>query len=146
MRVKVTYIGTVPPMQCEFPVLWVHWYGYCNEDELGWENSWLPQISFMDDTDEDWPAYGFVDPQDVISTVHLIPSFVYDDETRPGVGVNPFLTKPRLSVVDYDEYYVNWYVCIVKPTPCILTIKLLVGLLIVTCSCAFVGEVLDILI
>lgn len=106
-RVKIYYSGTSPPLQKEMDVLWVRWYGLCNEDEMGWENRRLPAMGFMDETNEDWPAYGFVDPEDVIRTMHLIPNYRFDPDLRPGQNVNPFL-QGRATVEEYDEYYLNW--------------------------------------
>lgn len=106
LRVKVIYNGTSPPLEKEMTVLWVRWYCISNEDEMGWENRRLPRVEFMKEN-EDWPAYGFVDPDDVIRAVHLIPDYHYKPVTRPAKDVNPFL-QGRAAVVEYGEYYLNW--------------------------------------
>jgi len=53
--------------------LFVHWFGRDNSSASGWAAKRLPRIGFLSADDES--AFGFLDPQDVLRGVHLIPAF-----------------------------------------------------------------------
>ena len=53
--------------------LFVHWFGRDNSSASGWAARRLPRIGFLSADDES--AFGFLDPQDVLQGVHLIPDF-----------------------------------------------------------------------
>jgi len=53
--------------------LWVRWYGQALEHRGGWKVKHLHQIGFVDSSDP--AAFGFLDLQEVIRSIHLIPAF-----------------------------------------------------------------------
>ena len=89
------------PQHMEF--LFVRWFtadqGHCG----GWKSKQLHCIKFVDDDDD---AFGFVDPQDVIHGVHLIPAFHYgqtSDLLSPSVIARPKSDNDE----DWSYFYVN---------------------------------------
>ena len=85
--------------------LWVRWFGRDLAHRSGWRARRLPRIGLLDESEPD--AYGFLDPNEVIRAVHLIPSF------KP--GHRGHITTPMgLSTTGlYKEwlyFYVNLYV------------------------------------
>ena len=54
-------------------VLWVHWFGRDPVHEGGFETRRLHRIGLTDGKDP--TSYGFLDPGDVLRSVHLIPAF-----------------------------------------------------------------------
>jgi hypothetical protein len=54
-------------------VLWIRWYQYEKDFSWGWREKRLPRISFPPATDPD--AFGFINPEDVIRGMHIIPCF-----------------------------------------------------------------------
>jgi len=62
---------SLEPQQMEF--LWVRWYGWALEHHGGWKAKHLHQIGFVDSSNP--AAFGFLDPQEVIQGVYLIPAF-----------------------------------------------------------------------
>jgi hypothetical protein len=57
----------------KFIFMW--WFGCDLKHYRGWRNKRLHQIGFIDGDDD--AAFGFLDPQEVIRGVHLIPAFHY---------------------------------------------------------------------
>ena len=58
----------------QFDILFVCWFG-CNPDSpSGFGAQQLPKVGFLHEDDSD--VFGFLNPDDVIHGVHLIPSFV----------------------------------------------------------------------
>ena len=66
----------------------------------------LHQIGFLDSNDPG--AFGFIDPQDLIRAIHLIPAF----EARTTSGLLPpsIARREDEGNEDYQRYYVNMYV------------------------------------
>jgi hypothetical protein len=90
------------PQHMEF--LFVHWFTvdhcYCG----GWKSKQLHQIRFVDGDND--TAFGFLDPQDVIQGVHLIPAFHYGqtlDLLPPSASVQPGSDDDK----DWKYFYVN---------------------------------------
>jgi hypothetical protein len=84
--------------------LFVRWFGHDLKHRGGWRNKWLHRIGFVDGDDN--AAFGFLDPQEVIRGVHLIPVFYY--------GRTCELFPPsRIARPDYDKdedwqyFYIN---------------------------------------
>jgi hypothetical protein len=75
-------------------VLWVHWFGRDPDHEGGFETRRLHRIGLTDC--EDPTSFGFLDPNDVLRSVHLIPTFSLNEENQEGH--------------DADFYYVSMYV------------------------------------
>ena len=88
--------------------LFVRWYGLDLDrtSRFGWKMRRLPKVGFVpEDPNEESPAFGFLDPAQVIRGVHLIPSFAE--------GLTDELLEPSFARLehegDYDWrcYYVN---------------------------------------
>jgi hypothetical protein len=113
--------------------LWVQWYGYDPHARSGFKACWLHQIGFLD-SHKDKGAFGFIDPSDVIHAIHLIPVFKLRKCSQ--------LLPPSIARhedegdKDYVHYYVAMYVLFPDYHVFVLTDS--TGLLIVTCSPAFV--------
>jgi hypothetical protein len=54
--------------------LWVRWFGRV-KGAVGLEKGRLPRCGFIDTDEEGLGPFGFVDPNDVIRAVHLLPVF-----------------------------------------------------------------------
>jgi hypothetical protein len=62
---------TSEPQHIEF--LWVRWFGLDQEQPSGWRAKRLHRVGFVDGENE--AAFGFLDPEQVIRAVHLMPAF-----------------------------------------------------------------------
>lgn len=68
--------------------LWVHWFGRDPDHEGGFDTRRLHRIGLTEDSDA--ASRGFLNPSDVLRSVHLIPAFslneeVDDDEANPSL-------------------------------------------------------------
>ncbi len=87
--------------------LWVQWYGFDREYRSGFRTKQLHQVGFLNA--EEGGTFGFIDPNDVLCSVHLLLTFVLDT-------TNVFLEGPSITRCldegdeDYERYYVNLYV------------------------------------
>jgi hypothetical protein len=99
---KVFYGNERKPRRMEF--LWVRWFG-CDPEWLGGPRPLrLDRIGYVPygNGDEHGPAFGFVDPQDVLRACHLVPAY--------SLGLTTDLLG-RSSVRDRpDGDWVNYYV------------------------------------
>ena len=81
----------------------VRWYGLDPDPRyrFGWKSRRLPRIGFIDDTAKDntSPAFGFIDPANIIRGVHLIPAFK-DGLTSGLLDTSPLARQPHEG--DYD--------------------------------------------
>ena len=94
------------PIPIEF--LFVRWYGLdldCTS-QFGWKMRQLLKVGFVpDDPDYESPAFGFLDPAQVIQGIHLIPSFTE--------GITGDLLEPSFARLEHEGdfdwrcYYVN---------------------------------------
>ena len=85
-------------------VLFVRWLGL---DSIGgWRAQWMHSLGFLPDTDALGPAFGFLDPNEVIRMVHLIPDFLsgrtHDILSGPSVAIQ----KPHVDG-EYKQYYIG---------------------------------------
>src|SRR5712671_3725937 len=80
------------PQHMEF--LLVQWFGCDLTHRGGWRNKWLHQIGFIDGDDN--ATFGFLDPQEVIQGVHLIPAFHYS-------RMHELLPPSRIARPDSDK-------------------------------------------
>ena len=55
--------------------LWVEWYGQDLDHVGGWKEKHPHHVGFVDG--EDLATFGFLDPQEVIHGIHLIPAFAH---------------------------------------------------------------------
>ncbi len=118
--------SNLEPGRMEF--LWVRWFGRDMTTRSGWRSRRLPRVGFVgrnanedghqNQEEEDSPAFGFLDPAQVIRGVHLIPAFACG---RTSGYLGPSIAR-SLSENDEDWmfYYVNMYVL-----TCILVLQLL---------------------
>jgi hypothetical protein len=94
------------PIPIEF--LFIRWYGLDldRKSRFGWKMRRLPKIGFVPDHPEAGsPAFGFLDPAQVIRGVHLIPSF---SEGRTSDLLEPsFARLEHEGDFDWLCYYVN---------------------------------------
>jgi hypothetical protein len=79
-------------------VLYVRWLVPMIDHWLGVDCTWLPQIAFVEESDYD--TFGFLDPNQVIRSVHLIPAFV------SGHGTSSL--RHRKSFARQDDESDNW--------------------------------------
>ena len=102
----VCHQSSLDPILIEF--LWICWYGlnFDWSSHFGWKFQRLPKVGFVPDSpDAGSPAFGFLDPAQVIQGVHLIPCF---SEGDTGDLLEPLLAwLPHKGDLDWQCYYVN---------------------------------------
>ena len=82
--------------------LWVRWFEYCGEHSaLNWDNLRLDAIRFPPLSEDS--AFGFVDPNDVLRSAHIVPAFASGPARLDGVGLSRFSGDSK----DWLKYYVN---------------------------------------
>jgi len=100
----------------QIEILWVHWFRINSSQASGWTAARLPAVTFIMDDADGTNSYGFMNPQDVICSAHIIPAFDSDD-----IGTDFLDDSTRRSVAhshkeneesgrenfDYGCYYVN---------------------------------------
>ncbi len=87
-------------------VLWVRWFGRDTHSAAGWDKRRLHTIGFVPEDDE--AAFGFLDPDQIVRGVHLIPAFAFGrtaEMLRPSV-----VRHPDEKDKDWKFFYVNWSV------------------------------------
>lgn len=93
--------------------LWIRWYGMepSRRYKFGWKARRLPRIGFVEDTDDPLasPAFGFIDPANVIRAIHLIPAF-HHSFTDDLLGPSTIARAPDEGNVDWNFFYVNMFV------------------------------------
>ena len=87
---------TDEPYKMDF--LWVRWFGLDESHRGGWKARRLHRIGFFDSEDE--RAFGFLDPNEIIRAVHLIPAFAH--------GLIDNLPSDSLARHPEDEYHEEW--------------------------------------
>jgi len=103
-RVKVLHRSMAHPTDMD--ILWVRWFAIDKKHKAGWKAKRLYKIRFIPNLDEG--AFGFINPDDVIRGIHLIPGF---DEGLIKSG--PEDAKSEWDYVasrNWCSYYVNQYV------------------------------------
>jgi hypothetical protein len=88
----------------QMDVLFVCWFGL---DSIGgWCTQRMHSVGFLPDTDTLGPAFGFLDPAEVIQMVHMILDFVsghtQDLLSRPSIAI-----KTPYKDGEYRQYYVG---------------------------------------
>jgi hypothetical protein len=82
--------GLSPSSQMD--ILLVCWFGFDSPDNQSDWGAWqLHKVGFLPDTDEFGPAFGFLDPSQVLWMVHLIPDFT-------AVCTNELLTGDSIAI------------------------------------------------
>ena len=90
------------PQRMEF--LFVRWFGCDLKHRAGWRHRRLNRIGFVEG-DDDAP-FGFLDPQEVIRGVHLIPAFHYG-RTREMLAPSRIARSDSDQDEDWKYFYVN---------------------------------------
>ncbi|KAI0264767.1 hypothetical protein BC834DRAFT_970691 [Gloeopeniophorella convolvens] len=96
--------GTVsPPRAIDF--LWVRWFGINNDCPGGWSRKRLHRLSFI--PGDEPGAFGFLDPEQVIRAVHLIPVFALG---RTSERLRELLVRrPEDKGEDWECYGLNMF-------------------------------------
>ena len=100
-RVKTLHHSMTHPTDMD--VLWVHWFRLDRKHKAGWKAKRLYRIEFIPILEDG--AFGFLNPDDIIRGIHLIPSFIQDL-----VEVGPEVSKSKWDYVptrNWRSYYVN---------------------------------------
>jgi hypothetical protein len=88
----------------------VRWYGTDPDPRyrFGWKGRRLPRIGFVDDTatENTSPAFGFIDPANIIRGVHLIPAFK-DGLTSGLLDTSSLARQPHEGDYDWNFFYIN---------------------------------------
>jgi len=87
---------TDEPYRMDF--LWVCWFGLNGSHRGGWKARRLHQIGFFDSEEE--RAFSFLDPNEIIRAVHLIPTFTH--------GLIHNLPSDSLARHPDDQYHEEW--------------------------------------
>ncbi|KIO02237.1 hypothetical protein M404DRAFT_148350, partial [Pisolithus tinctorius Marx 270] len=85
-------------------VLWVHWFARDKNFKAGWSAKHLLWVGFYPQ-DDLANAFGFIDPNDVVRAVHLIPAYHFGctKDLLP-----PSTARRKLeNDEDWEWYYVN---------------------------------------
>ncbi|KAF9552533.1 hypothetical protein CPC08DRAFT_646789, partial [Agrocybe pediades] len=93
--------GTYEVSKVDF--LFVRWFGLDVSAKAGWKAKRLYQVGFLDGNDPE--AFGFVDPEEVIRAIHLIPRFSLGRTNHLlGRSIARSFTEQN---EDWDRYYVG---------------------------------------
>jgi hypothetical protein len=84
-------------------VLFVRWFGIDTELQGGWKTQRLHRIGFVPQSDS--AAFGFVNPDNVIRTCHLVPAYHYG-RTRGLLGPSSIDRYDDEEDADWNYYYV----------------------------------------
>jgi len=87
----------------EIEVLYVRWLAPVVNHRSGVDCARLPQITFVEESDYD--AFGFLDPNQVIRSAHLIPAFVSGRGTSSLRHGKSFARQDDKSD-DWEAYYI----------------------------------------
>jgi hypothetical protein len=101
----VVHTGTASkstePQQMDF--LWVRWFGRDLSYKSGFKAKRLHRLGFL--PNDEPGAFAFLDPQEIIRAVHLIPAFAYG---RTSSLLSPSIARqPSENNEDWHYYYVN---------------------------------------
>jgi hypothetical protein len=97
-----------PPKTQSLDVLYVRWFGQDGgQSEWGLHCSRMPRVGFL--PAEEPSAFGFVNPEDVLRRVHIIPAFNYG-RTGEYMGPSAFGRCASENDSDWVYYYVNMFV------------------------------------
>lgn len=104
----VRHSGTqsAPSQACQMDFLWVRWFGRDLTFPSGFNARRLPRIGFVPITDAPCDPFGFLDPNEVIRAVHLIPAF-QNGRTHELLPQQSISRHSRENHEDHQYYYVN---------------------------------------
>ena len=92
-------ILTLATKHMEF--LWVHWFGHDLDHEGSFETCCLHHIGLTDSKDP--TSYEFLNPSDILRSVHLIPTFLPNEENQEADDSDN-------NAIPQSYYYVSIYV------------------------------------
>jgi len=95
-------------------LLWVCWFGHDLMHCGGWKAKCLHRIGFLYGNDAS--AFGFLDPNEVIQAIHIIPAFAYGHIST--LLVPSIACQPSKNDEDWLYYYVNMWVLDNFVQPC----------------------------
>lgn len=84
-------------------ILWVRWFGRETGFSSGPAARRLDKVGFVEGANNGTSPFGFIDPNDVIRSIHLIPSF--HEGREPGLLGTPSFVQAELG--DWSFYYVG---------------------------------------
>ena len=102
-RVKALHHSMVHPTDMD--VLWVHWFRIDKKHKASWKAKRLYRIEFIPNTEDG--AFGFLDPDDIIRGVHLIPGFNQDLIVVEDNSEAPKGKWDYAPAQNWCSYYVN---------------------------------------
>ena len=89
-----------------FDLLWVQWFARNQNVKFGWEVQHLPLMGFYPGDEED--VFGFINPDNVIQGVHLMPAFCYG--CTSALLQRSIVWQVSKNNEDWDWYFVNLYI------------------------------------
>jgi hypothetical protein len=103
---QVRHVGphsrSTDPQKIEF--LWVRWFGRDLSQDTGFETKRLHRLGFIPAIDSA-DAFGFLDPNEIVRGVHLIPAFAH---RRTSTLLPPSIVRqPSEDDQDWIYYYVS---------------------------------------
>ena len=95
------------PIQTRMDFLFVRWFGRDSDPQPGWKSRRLIQLGFV--PGNDGSAFGFLDPNQVICGIHLIPAFHWGQVTKylPWLPIARENDNPDH---DWQLFYIRMYV------------------------------------
>ena len=102
-HISAPQVEQTPMEPKRMDILWVRWFGLDTDARGGWSKKRLHGILFI--PSDEPGAFGFIDPEQIIRGVHLIPNFPRErtDSRLPPSIVRPANDKDE----DWDSFYVN---------------------------------------
>ena len=118
---EVSFLGTPQVKQQVMRFLWIRWMGLQTGYRFGWAKRRLPRVGFI--CDEDTPMYSFLNPAEVLRSIHLLPvqSQGYSEVEKN--SIDPLSYSKKLTK-EFDWYDVNWCVLNFSNLSCIKVILL----------------------
>lgn len=125
-HVNMRRSGRMETERMEF--LWVHWFGRDPDHKGGFDTRRLHRIGLTDS--EDPTSYGFLNPDDVLRSVHLISAFSPNERNREAHNSDDSDDNAPIQ----EFYYVSMYAIRHSSSPYTSSDRFS-GLSIATCSC-----------
>ncbi|KAH6907872.1 hypothetical protein BKA70DRAFT_1282624 [Coprinopsis sp. MPI-PUGE-AT-0042] len=122
----------------EVEFLFVRWFGIDKtHGAVGWKAKRLLRVGFIDERKDGFPAFGFVDPAQVIRALYLVTDFLGGRSTN-GLGPSPLARREEDGDEDDNYFYADW--CVAQPLQATPLTRMRPGLLTVISSCASEAE------
>ncbi|KAI0320984.1 hypothetical protein OF83DRAFT_446072 [Amylostereum chailletii] len=90
-------------------VCFVRWFKFNTKVRSGWKAKRLPCISFVTHDDAECPAFGFIDPDQIIRATHLIPGYKHGP-TLDLLPAPSLARHEREEDTDWARFYVGMQV------------------------------------